>query len=252
MPRQNPRALLPQLHKESSKDSIVAAVQELTSQSSDLAALVQQTQDDLVVETDARIAGDAALDARVTPLESQLGTYPSDYGDLLPAVAPPDIDTTSDIGTAGYGFAFANHTHGGAGGGGGSVVAAQVVSIPGQSITSSSFVDVTGVSLSFAQATASQKIRCDVNLTCYSSASDTVFEIYVMYDGVAQTARQFYFNPANTHLPFSFSWLFTGAASSGTKTVKVQMRRLSGSGTITFGGLGSYAGDFCELNVTGY
>lgn len=72
---------------------------------------------DITAETNARVDGDAALDARVTPLESQLATYPTDYGDLLPAVAPPDIDTASDIGTAGYGFAYANHTHGGAGGG---------------------------------------------------------------------------------------------------------------------------------------
>lgn len=100
------------------------------------------------------------------------------------------------------------------------------------SATFANFPDSTDIA--FTQTVESQKVCVHVDLTCYTTAANTVVEFRVLFsDGSASGLKQLYFTGTAGHTAISFSRVVTLSATVGARTARLQWRRVSGAGTLT-------------------
>lgn len=88
-------------------------------------------------------------------------------------------------------------------------------------------------SFSYTQDVVSQRIVVMATGSSYTNTGGTIQGVKITYAGVDQTIYPFFFNAANQHMAWSFIWVFTGAATTGSKTVELKITKTSAAaGTI--------------------
>ena len=100
------------------------------------------------------------------------------------------------------------------------------------STTSATFVDMVNSSKSVSFATGTQKILMNANISIFTSIASTEFAIRAVIQSTNSEESDFFINTVNEHNSVSRSFIFSGPFS-GSQTVKLQIRRLGGTGTIT-------------------
>lgn len=98
--------------------------------------------------------------------------------------------------------------------------------------TSATFVSITGATTTISQTTLGGWYHIVIGVTLYSTLANTEVEFAVTLDGTQIFLFRFFLNLANCHTFVGTSYVQLAPATTGTHTVAVQWRRMSGPGTL--------------------